>query len=218
LTLIALALALSLAPSEPAERSKEQTITVTGVRDGATVLVIDFERVWRNCAECKRALNELDKRAEPYRAAKRELSREETAARQSVRQIARAPAPSHNASWRRSSEFDTYFKAGVLHAALQQHRFYEAVATHSEIARQRVTVPARSQAEVDIRVFLDQLVPLVEAAAEEERIERGAALVIEKKRKLPGSPKVERVDVTNAVIARLDSVPFTIRFPEKGNE
>lgn len=76
-------------------------------------------------------------------------------------------------------------------------------------------VPERLNMTIHMRSFLDQLVPHVVAATEQERLSRGAraSLIGERKTRL-SAKRLVRIDVTDAVIKRLDAKKFTIELPD----
>lgn len=193
--------------AQGAEPAEQEEIVIVGLRDGATVVEVDFDKVWRRCAECKRALAKLDLLAKTYRD---ELELAGLMAGGGVAGGSSA-TPSTIGTWQRSSANDTPTTAGGLAAA---RRSQTSSHVYQELAKKHV-IPERMEMTAHMRSFLDQLTPHVVTATEQERLERGAraSLIGERKTKL-AAKRLVRIDVTDAVIKRLDAQEFTIELPD----
>lgn len=184
----------------------EEEIVVTGLRDGSKLVEVEFDKVWRNCAECKRALAKLDLLAKDFHDETETMKQMS----QSRHQNDRSP-PSTIGTFQRSSNDLTPTTVGGLATARAMQR---REVTSLELTRKYVA-PERAKMMVHMRSFLDQLAPHVVAAAEEERKLRGAkASLIGKRNAKISAKRVVRIDVTDAVIKRLDAKPFTIALPD----
>ncbi len=203
-------------PEQPQPKpADERTIVVTGIANGARIVEVDFDKVWKNCAECKRALAKLDKLAQAYR--------DESIA---AREFATFPAnrcnnasPSPSTSFQRSSaEAVSSSKSTTLTSRAdgmcaarsedQSKRTYAAV-------RQKYVIPEQGKLAAAMRSFLDQLAPHLREATEAERIANNASAgLTDAKRSRLSATRLKRIDVTQAVIRRLDSKAFTIDLPD----
>lgn len=198
----------------------EEEIVVTGIPNGARVVEVDFDKVWRRCAECKRALVKLDRLAASYRS-ERDIA---------YRMGNGGPAggqssgtePSYVGSWQRSSAEPVEKYALGLRAfhttpqGLALARRQESGRRTTQEMLNRYASPEMAILQGHMRSFLDQLVPHVVEAAEAERIARGArASLVGKKGAKLAAKKVTRIDVTDAVIRRLDAKQFTIALPDR---
>lgn len=197
----------------------EEEIVVTGIPNGASVVEVDFDKVWKRCAECKRALAKLDRLAAAYRS-ERQIAYVMGSGGSAGGQSG-GTEPSYVGSWRRSSA------EPVENYALGPRAFHTtpqglAIARRQETGRRttqemlnRYASPEMATLQGHMRAFLDQLVPHVVEAAEAERIARGArASMVGKKGAKLAAKKVTRIDVTDAVIRRLDAKQFTITLPD----
>lgn len=197
----------SPALAQDAKPAEEEEITVVGIRDGAKVVEVDFDKVWRRCTECKRALAKLDLLAKTYRD---ELKLAGLMAGGGVAGGSSA-APSTIGTWQRSSANDRPTTVDGLAAA---RRGQSSSNVYGGLLNKHV-VPERLNMTIHMRSFLDQLVPHVVAATEQERLSRGAraSLIGERKTRL-SAKRLVRIDVTDAVIKRLDAKKFTIELPD----
>lgn len=198
---------VSPALAQNAQSAEEEEIVVVGLRDGAKVVEVDFERVWRRCAECKRALAKLDLLAESYREEK------ELAALMAGGGVAggRSAAPSNIGTWQRSSANLGPTTVAGLAAA---RRAESSRVLYRELDKKYVR-PERVKMMNYMQSFLDQLAPHVVAATEQERKTRGArASLIGKRNAKVSAKRLVRIDVTDAVIKRLDAKTFMIVLPE----
>ena len=75
--------------AQPVPTLDPDPIVVTGLRDGSSVGMVDFDKVWRRCAECKRALDKLAALSKPYHVKKGEITRDAEAYVDSVTTHAR---------------------------------------------------------------------------------------------------------------------------------
>lgn len=208
ISLMVLLLGLAVpALAQDAKPAEEEEVIVVGIRDGATVVEVDFDKVWRRCVECKRALAKLDVLAKTYRD---ELKLAGLMAGGGVAG-GRSATPSTIGTWQRSSASDTPTTADGLAAA---RRRQTSSNVYGELATKHV-VPERLNIMIQMRSFLDQLTPHVVAATEQERVARGvrASLIGKRKTKL-SAKRLVRIDVTDAVIKRLDAKDFTIELPD----
>lgn len=193
--------------------SEEKEIVVTGLADGARVVEVDFDKVWKNCAECKRALRKLDKLAQNYRD---ELTVAGLFAG-SGGHCGNAP-PSPLMTFQRSSA-DVVGEpprtvsslAGGLCAARAEDR---SKRTFEAVARKNVA-PEQARLHAYMRSFIDQVALQVADATEAERVARGAtAGLTDKKRTKLAAKNLKRIDVTQAVIRRMDATDFKIVLPD----
>lgn len=198
--------------------SDDEPIVVKGLADGARVVEVDFDKVWKNCAECKRALAKLDKLAQNYRD---ELNT-------ALDAVSLPAAPSESppsvgvTTFTRSSATDirTWDKqrrtgpADVQRSISGERQGEQAQAYFNEL-NQRFIRPESVQLANHMRSFLDQLAPHVAAATEAERIANGASAgLTDKKRTKLYAKRLTRIDVTAAVIRRLNTMDFKIDLPE----
>ena len=204
----------SLALAEPKQkRADDDVIVVTGIANGARVVEVDFEKVWKNCAECKRALAKLDKLARNYRD---EL---ETATQLATSGEKCGNArPSPLVTFQRSSAELVGEPARTVksianelcaaRAEVRAQRIFEAVA-------QKYVAPEQGKLLVYMRSFLEQLAPHLREATEAERVANGASAgLTDTKRTRLSARNVKRIDVTSAVIRRLDAKDFKIVLPD----
>lgn len=193
--------------------SDDKPIIVTGIANGARIVEVDFDKVWKNCAECKRALAKLDKLAQNYRD---ELKVADQFAAGSGHCGNARPSPL--VTFQRSSADVVGEKprgansiAGGLCAARledQSNRTFTAVA-------QRYVAPEQAKLLAYMRSFLDQLAPHLNEATEAERVaHRATAGLTDTKRTRLSARNLKRIDVTNAVIRRLDAKDFKIVLPD----
>lgn len=204
----------SLTQAEPKQkRADDDVIVVTAIANGARVVEVDFDKVWKNCAECKRALAKLDKLAQNYRD---ELG--------TATQFATSGAKCGNA---RPSPLVTFQRSSAevvgepartansianglcaARAEVQAQRTFEAVA-------QKYVAPEQGKLLAYMRSFLDQLAPHLREATEAERVANGASAgLTDTKRTRLSARNVKRIDVTSAVIRRLDAIDFKIVLPD----
>lgn len=220
--ILALTILLGLAAPAGAQSTAlaEEEIVVTGIPNGARVVEVDFDKVWKRCAECKRALAKLDRLAEGYRR-ERAVAYAMGSGGPAGGQSADTPA-SHVGSWQRSSA-DAFEKYALGPGAFQTTSQGLAQARRQDSARRttqemlnRYASPEMAMLQGHMRSFLDQLVPHVVRAAEAERLARGArASLIGRKGARLAAKRVTRLDVTEAVIRRLDAQQFTIALPDR---
>lgn len=187
---------------------QDEEIVVTGIADGAKVVEVNFERVWRRCAECKRALKKLDRLAWVYRF---EMQTAADMANTGSAGGSKGVAPSTIGSFQRSSANDAPTTFDGLAAA----RGNDLSATIYREQLTKYVAPERVNMMVHMRSFFDQLQPHVVAAAEQERLAHGAVVgLVGDQRKRFKAARLIRTDVTDAVIRRLDAMPFTIVLPD----
>ncbi len=196
--------------------SDEKEIVVTGLADGARVVEVDFDKVWKGCAECKRALAKLDKLARNYRD---ELDVAQKFAASPGSHCGGGGPSSQVMTFQRSSANDvgntgpttpSSIVAGLCSArsADQSQRTFQAVA-------EKYVVPEQGKMLAYMRSFLDQLSPHIVEATEAERIANGASAgLVDTKRTKLSAKSLKRIDVTKAVIGRLDAKDFTIVLPD----
>lgn len=216
---VPLALALLAIPipaaAAPAPKSDE-AIVVVGVRDGSTVLEVDFGRVWKQCRECKRALAKLDQLAKPYRHAKGRLSRDRHEYRVSAEKENEGVPPEQWAD-RYNGRIDPPSPMFATSAGTRDKGFRHARRLKNEdqflVHQGRDVIRERVNATALMASFLKQLDPYVAAAAEQERAARGAAAILHTGKKYKSNFKYKRIEATDAVIRRLDAMDFTISLP-----
>ena len=205
---LASVLILGLAhPAVAQDTNPDEEIVVVGIRNGDRVVDVDFEKVWRNCAECKRALAKLKVLAQTYHD-ESELAALMAGGSHASDQTA---VPSSIGTWQRSSA-----NAGpTTVAGLAAARRAETSRVVYEHLYKKHVAPERTKMMNYMQSFLDQLTPHIVKAAEQERVERGArATLIGKGRTKVKAKRLVRTDVTNAVIKRLDATAFTIMLPD----
>ncbi len=196
------------APPVP-QAGAEETIVVTGRRDGGLLLSVDFQRVARQCAECKRVLGEIAKLSAPYQVKKREIIRDRNTMVESIQAHTRGGG-------RR-------LPAGAIPDGADFLDPFAGQPQNSQAARLMARIPdhlRKDQAELGamradvnalVAAFLAQLEPEILKAAEDERVERGASGVIRLKRR---ASRPRAVDVTDAIIRRIDGRRLTIVLPQ----
>lgn len=197
----------------------EEEIVVTGIPNGAQVVEVDFDKVWQRCAECKRALKKLDRLAEAYRR-ERDVALLMGSGGLAGGRSADAQT-SYVGSWQRSSA-EPVGKYALGPQAFHTTSEGLALARREDTGRRttqemlnRYASPEMATLQGHMRSFLDQLVPHVVRATEEERIARGArASLVGKKGAKLSAKRITRIDVTSAVIRRLDAQDFTILLPD----
>ena len=206
------------AVAQPAKPADDDTITVTGVPNGARVVEVDFDKVWKTCAECKRALATLDRLAKPYRD-------ERSTALLAVNRPAaplESPPSVGVTTFTRSSAVDVDQWEGQKRTSLQdiqrsvmgERLGEQTIAYYRELDR-RFIRPEQATLLGYMRSFLDQLAPHLALATEAERVAHGAqAGLTDKKRTRLSAKNLKRIDVTAAVIRRLDAMDFKIDLPE----
>ena len=219
--IVPLVLLLGLAPpalaqsaNPPASTAEDEPIVIRGLADGATVVAVDFDKVWKSCAECKRALNKLDKLSARFRE-ERNFMRLAQSGPAGCPNVAASPATTFQRSSadRVGERGPTMARdiAGELCAA----RAAESTQFTQQAIFERDVVPAQAQMLAHTRAFLDQLAPHVAAATEAERVARGASAgLTDRKRTKLSAKNIKRIDVTDAVIRRLDAMDFTIALPD----
>lgn len=184
-----------------------EKVVVVGIPNGAHVVEVDFNKVWKGCAECKRALAKLDQLAKTYRD---ELKLAALMAGGGI-DVRRSATPSSIGTWQRSSANDTPTTWEGLAAARQDQA---SASIYREMTKKHV-IPERLKMMAHMRSFIDQLTPHVVAATEQERVARGArASLIGERRAKINAKRLVRTDVTAAVIKRLDATKFTIELPD----
>ncbi len=202
--------------SDPQTRPKpsdDKAIVVTGIANGARVVEVDFDKVWKNCAECKRALAKLDKLAQAYRD-------ESTVAREfSTGRACGGATPSPLVTFQRSSAEEVggakpktlKSLSDGLCAARSQDQSTRTYVALSE----KYVVPEQGKLLGYMRSFLDQLAPHIREATEAERVANNASAgLTDAKRTKVSATRLKRIDVTAAVIGRLDAKDFTIVLPD----
>lgn len=206
------------APAPPDKPADDKVIVVTGVANGARVVEVDFDKVWKNCAECKRALAKLDRLAQPYRD-------ERHTALQAINRPAPppgSPATVGVSSFSQSSatdigSVDEQRRTGLVdvqRSVAGERQGDQTAFYYSELNR-RFIRPEAIKLGTYTQSFLDQLAPHIAAATEAERIANNAqAGLTDKKRTKVSAKRLTRIDVTQAVIRRLDAMNFTIDLPE----
>ena len=198
--------------AQPSKLADDEPIVVKGLADGARVVEVDFDKVWKGCAECKRALAKLDKLAQNYRdemTVAREFSagpKCNNASPSSVVTFSSSSADSVGGNPRRAHSIADGLCAA--RAADQSRRTFEAVA-------EKYVVPEQDKLMGHLRSFLDQLAPHLRDATEAERLAHNASAGLTDARRTKLSAKnLKRIDVTQAVIRRLDATAFTIDLPD----
>ena len=199
----------------PASTADDEPVIIRGLADGATVVEVDFDKVWKNCAECKRALKKLDKLAQPYRDERNNLAITES-----------GPAGCGNANASTLTSFQTSSADTVgggggpyvgrdIQGELCAARSADSTRTTRAAVAERYVRAAQRQMLLHMRSFLNQLTPQVALATEAERVERGAAAgLIDTRRTKLRAQRPKRIDVTADVIRRLDATAFTIDLPD----
>lgn len=201
-----LALGMAL-PASAQSVGEEEEIVVVGIADGSKVVEVDFSKVWKKCAECKRALAKLDLLAKTYRDEKGLAALMAGGGHASEA----GAAPSSIGTWQRSSAglAPTTFRGLAAARRAESSRILYQELYKKHVAPERLKMMAYMQS------FLDQLTPHVVEATEQERLERGArASLIGKARTKIKAKRLTRIDVTGAVIKRLDAKTFTIVLPD----
>jgi hypothetical protein len=200
--------------AQQSSRSNEEPIVVRGLSDGARIVEVDFDKVWKKCAECKRALAKLDKLAQNYRD-EREVAAQFSAGSGHCGSTAR---PSAITTFQQSSAqgvgagpaTGAEIIGGLCAARLEElsRRTYAAPA-------KRFGAPEQARLNAYVRSFLDQVALQVADATEAERIaHRATAGLTDKKRTRLAARNLQRVDVTRAVIARIDASNFKVVLPD----
>ena len=207
------ALAQSANPS--ASTADDEPVVIRGVANGATVVEVDFDKVWKNCAECKRALKKLDKLAQPYRDERNFLAITESGPAGCAGGLA-SPLTAFQTSSADLVGVGPVPPGGRdLQGELCSARKAESTRATRAAVAERFVRPAQRQMLLHMRSFLDQLTPHVAVATEAERVERSAAAgLIDTRRTKLRAQRLKRVDVTAAVIRRLDATAFTIDLPD----
>jgi hypothetical protein len=209
------AAAASPAMAQRADPAEEKEIVITGVADGARVVEVDFDKVWKNCAECKRALAKLDKLARGYRD---ELEVAGQFASGTTTSHCRHATPSNIASFQRSSAEPVGGQPRTpqqLVDGLCAARMADSSRRTREAMIERHVVPEQAQMLAYMRSFIDQIAPHLKEATEAERVIHKASVgLTDAKRTKLGAKDLKRIDVTTAVIARLDAKDFTIVLPD----
>ena len=177
-------------------------IVVIGIRDGSTVGMVDYDKVWRRCAECKRALAKLAALSKPFHVKKGQIARDSKSYKVSVAEHTRRAPPVDITKGEASGNVDA-IHAGNFLRQLPDHQRKDV----AELSTIRFDMTKLSAS------FLAQLEPHARAAAEEERAARSLAAIFDRNGKPPAA-KVREVEVTDAVIRRLDSKTFTIVLPD----
>lgn len=187
----------------------EESLIVTGRRDGGRLLSVDFQRVARSCAECKRVLGEIEKRSAPYQVKKRQVTRDRNVMVESIGIHTRGG--------------ERRLPAGAIPAGAGFLDPFAGQPQNSRAARLMAGIPdhlrkdmaelgaIRADTNALVAAFLAQLEPEVVKAAEEERVKRGASGVIRLKRR---ASRPRAVDVTDAIIRRVDARQLTFTLPE----
>ena len=209
-TLLAALVAGSAATAQPAppvpQAGAEETIVVTGRRDGGLLLSVDFQRVARQCAECRRVLARIEKLATPYQVKKRQIARDRTTMIESVQIHAHGGAPGAEGSPAGDARSNT--PAGRTQAG-RAARLMDRVPEHFRKDETELRTMRRDVSGL-VAAFVAQLEPHVVAAAEEERRARGASAVVRMTRRATANRPQE---VTDAVIRRLNGRQITITLP-----
>ncbi len=212
-TLMVVGLAAPAFAQQSPSKSSEEEIVVTGIANGARVVEVDFDKVWKNCAECKRALLKLDKLARNFRDEREVAGTFATGASNcgnatpsTITTFQRSSAENVGQSARSANSI-----AGGLCAARARD---QAARTH-EAMTVKYVVPEQAKLLTHMRSFLDQLAPHLREATEAERIVHGASAgLTDTKRTRLNAKNLTRIDVTQAVIRRLNAKQFTIVLPD----
>ena len=211
--------ALAQTAPKNAAPPEEKAIVITGIADGARVVEVNYDKVWKGCAECKRALAKLDRLAAGFR------DERDVAYAMGSGGPAGAPSPDTSASyvgsWQRSSA-DSVEKFAEGPRAFQTTSGGLALARRQDTARRtkqemlsRYAAPEMATLKGYMRSFLNQLAPHLGEATEAERVARGASFgLVDTKRTKLSARSLKRIDVTQAVIRRLDQMDFTIVLPD----
>lgn len=216
--LLAATCVLALAWPAAGQDSKpppDEEVVVVGIRNGDRVVEVNFDKVWRTCAECKRALAKLDRLAKAYRE-EVEIAGYFSSGGGTAHCSRGTPnsVGTFQSSSAEPTDMGRRTPQSVADGLCAARLADTSSRTHSAISKKYVA-PERAKLLGYMRSFLDQLTPHVVAATEEERVARGArASLIGKSRMKIKAAKLVRVDVTKAVINRLDSKGFTIVLPE----
>lgn len=204
--------------SQSSKLSDDKPIVVTGIADGARIVEVDFDKVWKSCAECKRALAKLDRLAEGYRS---ELDTALEAVNRPGASSRVAPAVGVSAFSRSSAtsveSWGEQIRTGQrnVHQSVTSERQRVQSQVYLNELNARFIQPEFQTLASHMRSFLDQLAPHLAMATEAERIAHGAqAGLTDKKRTKLAAKKLTRIDVTGAVIRRLDAMDFKIDLPE----
>ena len=194
---------------------EEQEIVVTGLADGARVVEVDFDKVWKGCAECKRTLAKLDRLAQGYRDELEVAGHFSSGG--STNHCSKA-SPSPLLTFQRSSAEPIAARpktAQSLADELCAARVAEISKKNFAAVAQQYVRPEQSRLLAHMRSFLDQLGPHLNEATEAERVAHGAnAGLTDTKRTRLSAKNLKRIDVTEAVIRRLDAKDFTIVLPD----
>ena len=206
--LIALALAASSASAlaqSAVPTIDPDPIVVVGIRDGSTVGMVDYDKVWRRCAECKRALAKLTALSKPYHVKRGEIRRDAASS---------IAAASSDLRQGESAKSMTQSSGGIEKRAREMRagRLIERMPDHQKKDMEELGAIRFDMTKL-IASFLAQLEPHARAAAEEERAARQLAAVFDRNGKRPAA-KVREVELTDAVIRRLDAKTFTIVLPD----
>lgn len=188
----------------------EGVIVVTGKRGGERALSVDFEKVARECAECKRVLARMGKLTTRYKVKKDEIARDRDMTADSIASHTgrggtrpRVKVPDGADFLKPSMSSPGQSQSGRFTA--QAEEYYRK--DYAELASVRQDVSGQ------VAAFLAQLEPYVVGAAESERLKRGASVVLKANR---WAKKEKAADVTQAVIERLNAMEITITLPSDG--
>ena len=186
----------------------DEPIVVTGQRDGGRLLAVDFQRVARECAQCKRVLAEIGKRSTPYKVKKGQIARDRESTFGAIKgqleghidrpNPAKVPDGAGFLDPYASSPSTTK-KSGRLVGQMQEYSRKDQV----DLAT------IRGDTNALVANFLVQLEPHVIKAAEEERVQRKASAVVKLERR---ATQARAVEVTDAIIRRIDAkqIKFTL--------
>ena len=204
--------------AQQAKPADDAEIVVTGIANGARIVEVDFDKVWKNCAECKRALAKLDRLAAAYRA---ELDTALAAVNRSAPSSGSPPSVGVTTFTRSSATnietWDEQRRTGLVDVqrSVSGERQGEQSRAYFNQLNRRFVRPESVKLAGHMRSFLDQLAPHLAAATEAERVANGArAGLTDKKRTRLAAKNLTRIDVTDAVIRRLDAMDFKIKLPE----
>lgn len=187
--------------------AEEGVIVVTGTRGGDRALSVDFEKVARGCAECKRILAKMGDLKSQYTIKKDQIARDRSAMAGS---IAAHTSGSENRRGPKAPDGADFLNPNSLEPELSQSRRLVAKVPDHFRKDQNDLALVRSNVSGQIASYLAQLEPYVVEAAEAERLKRNASVVLKANRR---AKKEKAVDVTQAVISRLNARQISITLP-----
>ena len=184
-----------------AEASGDQgEIVVTAIRPGDTILLVDYRAVARRCAECKRALAEMEELGRPVRRKKEQIRRDAEQDDGAIESHldGSSPLEAGNDIMRGFEGVGIPGRSAVLtNSARRRQRqdHVEYAAGRRDVAKLAATYLAQLEARV---------VPIVEALKQKHR----AAGAFDKYQR--GLPEARQKDVTEEVIRQLDRSDFKV--------